>query len=210
MAFDERAFLARRVPIPTRLLYWVTVLFLLGSPRPALGQETVTVAKEDLQTLLQLARDEKCRRATQPQLTADKLTLVVDRQGRVFASGSGTAPFTLTLDWCNYHIEAKGQVGVYAAQMPEPTWGGRFRPKAALGFLPVEALRTDVPSALDAGLLLEPFYWQYLNLNAFVGVRSVGAGLGLDVTKNLGVYTGYAWRWQGRSQVIGAVSFALW
>lgn len=183
---------------------------ILLCPVAARGQETVPVAREDLAVFLQLAREEKCRQTTVPTVTADPITITVDRQGRVFASGSGPRPFTVKTTWCKHTIEAKGQVEVWAARMPEPTWGWRFRPKATAGYLPITAWKHGAKAGLDAGVLLEPFYWRSLNLNGYVGIGAVGAGLGLDLTKNLGAYLGYAMTWTGQSNVHAAVSLALW
>lgn len=170
------------------------------------------VPKDDLKVFVQLARDQKCRAETAPRLTSDPITIVVDRDGRIFGSGSDPHPYRLTLDWCNYQVVATSQVKLVAAERVEPTWGFRFRLKAAIGYLPVEAwYEKDGGRGIDGGVLLEPFFLRWANLNAYVGVRSVGVGVGFDVTRNFGPYVGYSVAWgTWRSNLLTGVSFAFW
>lgn len=183
---------------------------LLARPASAQCQQGVCVPREDMVVLAQLLRDQKCRNETVPQLKLDPVTIITDRQGRVYTSGTGPRPYKVELVWCNYTVKAEGQINVLAAQLAEPSWGWRFRVKATVGYLPLAGLSRGPLAGLDGGALFEPVYWRWLNANVFLGARSVGVGLGLDLTRNLGVYTGYSWTWDGRSQVLGAVSFALW
>lgn len=178
----------------------------------ALPVQAVEVAPEDLKVFLTLARDHKCRAETTPKFKLDSLTIVVDKDGRVYGSGTNPRPFTVHLDWCNYQIDAQGQTTIVAAKREEPTSGFRFRPKASIGFLPATALdRKDGYAGLDAGVLLEPFFLSWASINAYVGFRSVGAGLGFDVTRNMGLHLGYAVTWGSwQHNPHAAVSFALW
>jgi len=189
------------------------VVFLLASEaraEPCTGG--VCVAQDDMRAFVQLAREAKCRTDTPPQLKLDPITIVVDRDGRIYGSGADPKPYAAQLHWCNYDIEAKGQVGLIAAQREEPTSGFRFRPKAAVGYLPVTALvEKNGYTGIDVGVLVEPLFLSWFNVNVYVGVRSLGAGLGVDITRNMGLYLGYAltWgTWQHNPQA--AVSFALW
>lgn len=170
------------------------------------------VANDDMKVFVQLLKDQKCRTDTPPKFTLDPITVVVDRQGRVYYSGNEPKPYKLHIDWCNYRVDATAKVSLTVAQKVEPTWGFRFRPKAAFGYLPVEALEEkDASKGLDGGILVEPFFIQWFNVNAYVGVRSVGAGIGFDLTKNFGLYLGYSIAWgTWRSNPFGGLYFALW
>lgn len=180
-------------------------------PKPC-AEGSTCVPAEDMQVFVQLLRDQKCRNDNPPKLTLDPVTIVVDRQGRLYYSGAEPKPYKVHVEWCNYSIDAAGKVQVQVAQRVEPNWGFRFRPKAALGYLPVEALEEkDASRGLDGGVLLEPFFFHWVNVNAFVGVRSVGAGLGFDLTKNFGLYAGYALAWgTWRSNPQAGLYFAFW
>ncbi len=172
----------------------------------------VCVPPEDLKAFVTLAREAKCRNETLPTLTMDPIAIVVDKDQRIYGSGSNPRPFKVKLLWCNYTIDAPGTVQIYAAQHVEPSSGFRFRPKATVGYLPVTAFgKRDGYAGLDAGVLLEPVFLQWANLDAYIGFRAVGAGVGFDLTRNLGLYLGYAitWgSWQSNPHV--ALSFALW
>ena len=172
----------------------------------------VCVDEADMKMMLQVLRERKCLAETLPTVASDPITIVVDRQGRVYGSGSDPHPYTLHLNWCNYTIKAESQVKTVVAEHVEPTWGFRFRPKATFGVLGTELLVGErFSNALDGGLLLEPFYIQWLNIHGYIGVRSVGAGLGVDLTKNFGVNLGYAVTWSGwRSNPFASLYFAFW
>lgn len=185
--------------------------------RPASAQQacpegSTCVPPEDMKAFVELLKEQKCRNETPPKLELDPVIIIVDRDGRVYYSGGAPRPYKVHIDWCNYQIDAMGKLQVQVAQRVEPTWGFRFRLKAAFGYLPVEALaEKDAGRGIDGGVLLEPFFLQWANLNAYVGVRSVGAGLGFDLTKNFGVYAGYAialgtWR----SNPHAAIYFSFW
>ena len=172
----------------------------------------VFIPEEDLRVLLLAAKEYHCFLKSEPTFKLDPIQIYMDDQGRVFFSGNQPHPYTLHMEWCNYTAEAKGKLDVVAA-MPEPDWWGlRFRPKAYLGYLPLTALEDggSFNDGIDAGLMLDFFYIEWANLNAALGVRSVGAGVGINITKNFGGYLGYAFGWGApHHQLIGSVYFAF-
>lgn len=197
-----------------RLLLLISLLMPSGS----LAQEScpggTCVQQEDLELFLRLARDHKCRDETPPKIESEPVNIIVDREGRVFGSGSNPVPHELTIDWCNYHIKVQSDTQLQVAQRVEPTWGFRFRAKATFGVLVADLFNPDLDhefhEALDGGILLEPFFIQWINLNGYVGVRSLGAGIGYDLTSNFGLYTGYALTWSSwRSNPYVSVYFAF-
>lgn len=200
---DREVFAANKKLIVKNL---ALLLLLWLVPMPALGQEAeptcpdgiVCVEEDDFQKFLQLAKEQQCRNTNVPTVETDSINIIVDKEGRVYGSGTGDYPFTIRMDWCNYKLEAKSQVKLQVAQRVEDTWGFRLRIKATFGFLLSEIFRDstdEVQDTLDGGLLVEPFYLDWANFNLYVGVRSVGAGLGADLTTNFGVYAGYALTW---------------
>lgn len=199
---------------------WLLAFVVLFIARPARADDTpascpegsTCVPPEDMKVFVQLLKDQKCRNENPPKLTLDPVTVIVDRQGRVYYSGNEPKPYKVHIDWCNYQVDGTGKITMEVAQKVEPTWGFRFRAKAAFGYLPVEALEEkDGMRGFDGGLLLEPFFLQWFNVNAYVGVRSVGAGVGFDLTKNFGIYAGYAIAWgTWRSNPHAALYFSFW
>jgi hypothetical protein len=170
------------------------------------------VAKGDLKTFVQLAKDHKCRQTTQPNMQLDPIQIVVDRQGRIYGSGSQPEPYNVKINWCNYSIAAQGNTKIVAAQRVEPNYGFHFKAKAAFGFLPIQAIESkDALSGFDAGILVEPFFFHWLNINTYVGVRSFGGGIGFDILKNFGIYVGYSVSWGSwQHNILGSFYFSLW
>ena len=149
------------------------------------------------EVFIPLLKAQKCRTETEPTFELDSVVIITDRQGRVYFTGNeGPKPYKLKVNWCNYEIEAEAKIGVHVAQREEPSWGYRGRFKATFGILGTELLERDFESSLDGGLLWEPFYFlEIINLNAYVGVRSFGAGVGVDITDNFGGYGALAITW---------------
>lgn len=155
---------------------------------------------EMTEVFLPLLKAQKCRTETEPTFELDPIAIITDRQGRVYFTGNeGPKPYKIKVNWCNYEIYAEAKVEVHVAQREEPTWGYRGRFKATFGVLGTELLeRSDWKDSLDGGLMWEPFYFmEIINLNAYVGVRSFGAGVGVDITANFGGYAGLAITWGG-------------
>lgn len=184
-------------------MYIISLLLLLVSPSTATGwEQNVTctnatcVPQEDMRVFVKLLQNEKCRNVNLPKIEADSVKIIVDKKGRIYGSGTGAYPYTLHINWCNYQIEAKSEIKLEAAQYVEPIWGFRFRPKATLGILTADLFREKaLYETLDGGLLLDFFYIRWANVNAYIGVRSFGAGVGADLTNNFGIYLGYALEW---------------
>lgn len=199
-----------------RLVVLVAPFLLLLSSK-AYGQSTCApgatcVPAEDKQVFVKLLQEKKCLQTTQPTVQFDPITLVEDKEGRIFVSGADPLPYKVKLSWCDYDLESSGKLRVVAAKSEEPTWGFRFRLKATPSYLPVSAfLAKDGYAGLDFGLLVEPFFLYSANLNAYLGVRSLGAGLGFDLSRNMGLYAGYAVTWTTweHNPHLG-MSFALW
>lgn len=160
------------------------------------------VPKEDMDLFVKLLREKKCMQEQEPTFDLDSINIVVDRQGRIFYSGAEPHPYTLRMTWCNYEVEGKGKVDIVAAMREPDIWGFRFRPKAYIGALPGEVFYSipeseslEVMDLVDAGVMLDFLYYDWINLNAAVGFRSFGGGLGADLTENFGAYAGYAMTW---------------
>lgn len=196
---------------------WLAALLVLFVPSVAGAQApcasgATCVPSEDLKAFVELLKAEKCRAETPPKVTFDPITIVVDRSGRLYYSGSEPLPYKLHLDWCNYQLDALGGVNVQVAEHIDRGYGFRFRPKATLGLLAVELFKSSQFSdAVDGGILLEPAYFHWVNLNGYVGFRSVGVGLGFDITKNFGAYLGYSTTWgTWRSNPMASLYFSFW
>lgn len=163
------------------------------------------IAQEDMDVILAVLEQKRCQLEEAPEITLDPITIIVDKDGRIYTSGNGPRPYKVRIDWCGYEIEGEGQVPVVAAVREEPTWGFRFRPKATVGVLPF----ASNGRFFDAGLLVEPFHVSWVNVNGYVGVQSVGGGIGVDVTTNFGGYVGYSLSYSGNPGAFAGAYFAF-
>ncbi len=169
------------------------------------------MSPEDMHTFLTLLREQKCRNETPPKFTLDPVIVVVDKEGRIYGSGSDPIPYRLHEEWCNYVVDGTGTIKMVAAQHVNPDWGFRFRPKFVAGLLPFEVSpRGSWGQSVDVGVAADLAYWKTLNFNVHLGIRSFGTGVGLDLTKNFGIYAGYANTWgDWKSSALTGVYFGF-
>jgi hypothetical protein len=197
------------------LIRTLSFLLAFGFVRASYGAEcdagSTCVAEPDLHAMIEIVREKQCLSQTVPTFELDPVIITVDRAGRIFYSTKGPQPYKLRIKWCVYDIEAQGKLNVVAA-VQEPPWVGfRFRPKAYLGALLAEPFQEGrrFRDAWDAGAMIDMFYVRDFNLNAHVGFRAVGLGLGVDLVKNFGVYAGYAYGWTAKHNPEAALWFAF-
>jgi len=181
--------------------WFLFVFFGLFLSKTVSAQEACTtgstcVPAEDMRVFLRLLQDKQCQQSTKPKFQLDPVTIVVDQEGRVYYSGADPHPYALKMSWCNYEVTAEGKVSLVVAEKEPSVWGLRFRPKFAGSFLFVDALESSVAAeGLEFGILWDFIYWKPLNLNLATGFRSIGFGVGLDLTRNFGFYGGYGFSW---------------
>ncbi len=176
------------------------------------NSDDTCVSKQDLDTFMSVLREKKCLQTTQPTFKFDSVTIVTDVDGRVYYSGSNPHPYTVNLSWCGYDVTYTGKLTLVVAKKEPPVWGFRVRPKFAGSFLFVDAFKqSSAGEAVDVGLLWDIFYYKALNFNVATGFRSIGAGFGVDLFRNMTVYGGYAFSWWTlkHNPSIG-VGFSLW
>ena len=197
----------RTLVLALGLLLWVPSVSAQGT----CDAGATCVPASDMSAFVTLLKNQKCRSETTPKVELDSVTVVVDRQGRYYYTGNNPKPYKVHIFWCNYEIDVEAKIQLQVAQREEPTWGWRPRLKATFGVLGVEVFEAnDFSDALDGGLLFEPFFLHWANLNAYVGVRSLGAGIGVDFTTNFGGYLGYALTWgKWRSNPMASFYFAF-
>ncbi len=141
----------------------------------------------------------------------EDIVVVRDWQDRVYVNGGSGRPIkaTLTLgSTVERDLELQLPVQTfYREKPPEPMF--RLRIRAQAGVL-APRIKDSFKDGLDAGIGWDFMHLGPANLSAYTGLRSVGGGIGLDVTKNFGPYVGYAFLYDGlRSGVLGGVYFSL-
>lgn len=196
--------------------YWFLSLAVFFLARPLAAQEcssgSTCVPSKDMAVFIEILKEKKCLQETTPEFQLDPITIIVDQDGRIFYSGAEPNPYTLKMTWCTYEVQAEGKVKVVAAMKEPSIWGFRFRPKAYLGYLPLQPLtyNTVAEDGIDAGLMLDFFHFHFVNANVAVGFRSTGLGFGIDITKNFGFAASYAVTWESwRSNLLTSATFAF-
>lgn len=185
----------------------IIVFLITFLSRIAQGQEcssgSTCMPKADVDAFVELLREKKCMQTTQPKFEFDEIKLLVDKDGRVFYNGAMPHPYKLKMNWCGLEVNAEGHLKVYAAVNEPSNWGFRFRPKAYISFLLAEPFYAVLPGeetpgfedVWDAGVMVDFFHYDFVNVNVAVGWRSLGGGVGFDITKNFGAYVGYGLTW---------------
>lgn len=198
----------------TLLLALAVVLYALPSRADIScpNSDDTCVSKADLDAFVAVLKEKKCLQTTQPTFKLDPVTIITDVDGRVYYSGADPHPYTVKMSWCGYDVTAQEKLTLVVAKKEPPVWGFRFRPKFAGSFLFVDAFnQSSAKQAVDVGILWDILYYKAFNLNVATGFRFAGAGLGVDIFKNMTLYGGYAFSWWTlkHNPSIG-VGFALW
>lgn len=163
---------------------------LLVAPSLSRAEECMPPARcisdQNLQLIVDVLQEKRCLIGTLPRVAVDSVTVIVDREGHV--QGTSTKPYEVHLDWCDYHFDVQSQIEVQTSRQVEPRWGFRLRLKAAIGLLGRDLVegRRFLDSG-DVGLMVEPFHFYLATLNGFISFRSIGVGIGHDVTSTFGV-----------------------
>jgi hypothetical protein len=198
----------KRLLLTLMLLLWSVPVWA-----QALCEEgAICVSDADMKTFVTLLEEKRCLQTTQPTIQLDPVTVVVDKDGRVYYSGADPKPYTLKLSWCPYEVTATGKVALTVAKNEPPVWGFRFRPKFVGSYLFVDGFSSSkAVDGVDVGVLWDFLYYKAFNVNIATGFRSIGGGLGFDLVRNVTLYGGYAFSWWTLKHNLSiGVGFALW
>ena len=182
----------KRLLLALTLFLWSTSVWA----QVTCAAEDTCVAKGDMEKFIAVLQEKRCLQSTHPTFHLDPVTIVVDKEGRVYYSGADPKPYTVKMTWCGYDVTATGKIDLTVAKNEPPVGGFRFRPKFAGSYLFVDGFSsTKSVDGVDVGILWDFLYYKAFNVNVATGFRSIGAGLGLDITRNFGGYAGYAFSW---------------
>lgn len=182
----------KRLMLALTLLLWSIPAW----SQVACGEGSTCVSDTDLKAFIVLLEEKQCLQTTQPTIQLDPVTVVVDKDGRVYYSGANPKPYTLKINWCNYALTASGKVALTVAKNEPPVWGFRFRPKFVGSYLFVDGFSSSKAiDGVDVGVLWDFLYYKSFNLNVSTGFRSIGGGVGLDLVRNITLYSGYSFSW---------------
>lgn len=178
------------------VVFLITLLWCMTAKAQDCPAGHKCIPDDDVEVFVQVLRERKCLQDEKPKFQLDPIVIITDVDGRVYYSGAQPVPYTVKMSWCNYEVTGQGKLEVAVAKREPPVWGFRFRPKFSGSFLFVDAFKQDTAGeAIDVGILWDFVYYKQFNLNLATGFRSVGAGLGVDITKNFGMFGAYAFSW---------------
>jgi hypothetical protein len=127
------------------------------------------------------------------------IIIIQDWDGRVYVNGGDKKPVQLKFRLGNtidrdMAVELPTAV-FYRPKPPDPFF--RLRIRAQAGLLLPELIRSNSLRFWDAQISFDFIHVGIINLNAAAGVTSVGAGPGIDLTKNFGLVVQYAFVYDG-------------
>ena len=172
------------------------------------------LSDEDYAQIYQKLVELKAIEEGAPTVTfTDPLIVITDRSGRVLTNGTwdGSAnQIHGKVVWGHMSADLLLKPEVKVQKREEPNFGFRLRPRATASYLILETNLQDPLKALDAGIDLDFVYAYRLNLSAYLGARSVGLDVGLDVFKNSGVDFGMKWTWPSATSFFNPTPSVGW
>jgi len=147
--------------------------------------------------------------------TDDSITIIQDWNGRVYVNGGDKNPIRLKLK-IGKTIERDLSMVLptqvhYRPEPPDPMF--RLRIRAQVGILIPQMIQTfdgDKRRFWDSGLGWDFFHLDDFNVALYTGVNSLGGGIGYDLTRNFGLYGGYAFVYSGlQSSIITTIYFSF-
>lgn len=162
------------------------------------------VPPEDMEVFIELLKDRKCQNTVAPKIGIAPIPLLIDREGRTY----GIARTKVIMTWCGRTILGEGPVDIKAAiqELPPPPPPGLWQPTLKLG------LGFSGPTAFgpEALALFQPLAYKALTLNAHLGTKTFGAGLGYNLTSTGGIYLGYGLSYQGSHGFTAGLTAQFW
>lgn len=213
----------RRAGLVAGLFLWVAPAWA-DEPQAPATQECIPppggkcLTKEQFDGVKQALEElDKIHKSPAVVTTKDKIVVVSDWDGRVYVNGGTTAPLRMSVrvgDTVDRDVLMTLPAVVnYRPKPPDPMF--RLRIRAQVGILVPELIMTatgdkNAQFFVDGGIGWDFFHLGPVNVAAYTGVRSLGGGLGLDLTRNFGPYVGYSMVYDGwRSSVHTGVYFSI-
>lgn len=165
-------------------------------PSKCYDEQTRQQIKEALQEL------DKIHNSKAELKLLDPVIIVRDWDGRIYVNGGDKKPLRMQLkisDTINRDVALTLSPKVYTREKPaDPML--RLRLRAQIGVLArgtYERIASGGNWPVDGGLNLDFFHLGPVNLGVYAGVFSSGVQIGLDLTRNFGVFAGPTFVYQG-------------
>lgn len=134
----------------------------------------------------------------------DPVIVIRDWNGRVYVNGGDIRPLRMKLK-IGSTVERDMEVVLpsiiqYRPAPLEPMFRLRIRAEAGVlvrGSIDLARSKDSSSWPIDAGIGWDFFHLDILNASVHTGIFSSGAGIGLDLTHNFGIYTGFSLVYRG-------------
>jgi len=147
----------------------------------------------------------------------DPIVIIRKYDGSIYVNGTQKVPLRAHLT-IGKHIDRdltiRVKTKVYERpKKPDPMF--RLRPRFQIGVLLSESVgflkgEKTAYDMVDAGISLDVFHIDRFNVAPYVGIKSIGGGVGMDLTRNFGSYVGYSYGYdEGKSGVMIGTFFAF-
>jgi len=165
----------------------------------------VCLSKEQKEELKKAVQELKDIHETPVELEVEPIIIIRDWEDRIYINGQDGKPLKGKIkigETIDRDIQSELEIQVhYRPEPPPPMF--RLRIRAQAGFLSTPLINVFDGSntfydAFDVGIGWDFFgiHKIHMNVAAYTGLRSVGAGVGFDITKNFGIYGGYSFIYQ--------------
>jgi hypothetical protein len=175
-------------------------------PQELLDSGGICLTKEQKEKLVEAVKELEDIHESKAEVELEEPIIIIrDWEDRVYINGGEKKPIKMKLkvgEHVDRDMEVQLPIRVYYREEPPDPWF-RLRIRFQAGILVPEAIRSirnatedDENDGLeefwDAGLSWDFLHYDALNLAIYTGIRSVGIGPGVDLTKNFGLYAGYS------------------
>ena len=169
-------------------------------------KDKVCLTRAELEQIKKAVRELKDIHDSKAELKLEEPIIIIrDWEDRVYINGGEQKPIKIKLK-IGKHVDRDMEmtlpIEVHYREKPPDPWL-RLRIRAQVGVFVPEMFTSigdnNAESFFDGGI-----GWDFINIaplhmniSAYTGVRSLGGGPGFDITKNFGLYGGYALVYDG-------------
>jgi len=160
------------------------------------SENTISIPKVNFVEMLSRLKDLKKIESSFPIVEiVETPTIVVDFDGRVYFKPE-VLKLKFKLEYLNYEISIPLEAQVYRNKPPKKFFDLKFK----VGFL--KSLKQD---SISGVFLVSPFSYRNFSPNIYLGNKSAGLVISMDVLKNTGPYigTGYDYEYSNLDLVFG-------
>lgn len=153
---------------------------------------------------LQLTAQElEALQRARPEISLDPINIVVDKDGRVFMQDKLMGK--LKLGKLEYDLDVGLSSKIVKAEKPPYDLHLKFKAIITQSYEYTDG--DNLKGFTSGGIVLEPAYYEMVNLNFVLTPRFYGVALGLDVTEHADIIGGIGFKFNKDKALFGGVAF---